>query len=350
MTTLTAPIEGERVPEGWAVPSPRVAAGRNNRLRFAWRTGACAAASLTALASPAVASAHGRALTVALDYRLPLDPGVGRLVGVKASIVDGDRALRLDVAHGKRVVVLGDLGEPMLRVDQGGVWVNQSSPTAQANRIVIHARPGWKRVARGREFAWHEHRLAPPPFASGQYGRVARWQVPLLVDGRRVAISGSFMRVPRPPSWLWALGALAVVGLAAVALLRRPRPRLATTIATGTVAGLAGLTAQTAFSLRDAPSGHIAWTLVIAAFTIAAIATVVLAVAHGTQRAYVAGTIGVSVAVFCLSWLGVFLHGAVVSALPAQATRLVCLVAFTAGLISLVGVLGVDAAEGADAR
>lgn len=337
------------MPEGRAAPSPRAAAGRDNRLRNARRFGACAAACLAALASPAVASAHGRALTVALDYRLPLDPGVRQLDGVEASVVDGDRALRLVVAPGRRVVVLGDLGEPMLRVDDG-VWVNQSSPTAQANRIVTRARPGWTRVAGGREFAWHEHRLAPPPFASGQYGRVARWQVPLLVDGRHVAISGSFLRVPRPASWLWGLCALTVVGLAGVALLRRPRLRLATTIVTGTVAGLAGLTAQTAFSLRDAPSGHIAWTLVVAAFTIAAIATVVLAVAHGTQRAYVAGTIGVSVAVFCLSWLGVFLHGAVVSALPAQATRLVCLVAFTAGLISLVGVLGLDAAEGAEAR
>jgi hypothetical protein len=58
----------------------------------------------------------------------------------------------------------------------------------------------------------------------------------------------------------------------------------------------------------------------------------------------------VGVSVFCLSWLGVFLHGAVISALPAQATRVVCAVAFTAGLISLVGVLGIDPPEEAETR
>jgi hypothetical protein len=296
-----------------------------------------------------VASAHGRAVTVALDYRLPIDPGVGRLDGLEASVIDGDRALRLVVGRGERVVVFGDLGEPMLRF-AGGVWVNQSSPTAQANRLVKRPARGWKRIAGGRELAWHEHRLAPPPFVSGQYGRVARWQIPIAVNGRRAAISGAFWRVPRPAFWPWALGAGALVGLAALALVSRPRLRGATTVGAGILAGVAGLAAQTSFSLRDAPSGHIAWALLGGAFGIAAIATWGLTVARGTERAYVAGAIGVSVAVFCLSWLGVFFHGAVVSALSAQATRLVCSIAFTAGLISLVGVLSVDGREEAGSR
>jgi hypothetical protein len=257
--------------------------------------------------------------------------------------------LRLVVGGSERVLVLGDLGEPMLRVDDG-VWVNQSSPTAQANRIVRRPKQGWKRVARSREFVWHEHRLAPPPFAAGPYGRVARWQVPLLVDGRRAAISGSFVRVPRPTFWPWALGVGAMVVLAAVGMRRLPRLRFSATIGAGILAGLAGMTAQTTFALRDAPSGRIGWVLVGAAFAIAAIVTWLFALAAGVQRAYVAGTVGVGVSVFCLSWLGVFLHGAVISALPAQATRVVCAVAFTAGLISLVGVLGIDPPEEAETR
>jgi hypothetical protein len=271
------------------------------------------------------------------------------LIGVEANVVDGDRALHLAVARDARVVVLGDLGEPMLRFADG-VWVNQSSPTAQANRLVRRPKAGWKRIAGGRSFSWHEHRLAPPPFAAGRYGPVARWRIPLQVNGRRTAISGSFWRVRRPAFWPWALAAGGVVGLALVALILRPRLRSGTAVGAGIVAGLAGLTAQTAFSLRDAPSGHIGWALIGAAFLIAAIATWGLVVARARERSYVAGAIGLSVAVFCLSWLGVFFHGAVVSALSAPATRVVCAVAFTAGLVSLIGVLAMDARDGVEGR
>jgi hypothetical protein len=281
-------------------------------------------------------------MTVALDYRLQLDPAVSRLSEVRVSILDGDRALHLAVVGDARVVVLGDLGEPMLRLGDG-VWVNESSPTAQADRLVRRPKRGWKRVAGGRAFSWHEGRLAPPPFEAGSYGRVARWSVPLVVNGRRVSISGSFVRVARPAFWPWAVGTAIVVALAAAAMRReRPRLRRATTIAAGVLAGLAGLTAETGFSLRDAPSGTIGWTIIIALFGIAAIAAASLAVTKGAQRAYLAGTIGGGVAVFCFFWLGVFFHGAVISALSAESTRLLCSVAFAAGLISLIGLFGID--------
>jgi hypothetical protein len=300
-----------------------------------------AATAAVCLAVPAVASAHGRAATVALDYRLPLDGSVGRLDGVRARILDGDRSLRLVVDRGTRVVVLGDLGEPMLRLDNG-VWVNLSSPTAQANRLVRRRGKGWKKIAGGRAFAWHENRLAPPPFVSGRYGAVARWRVPLVVDGRPTAVSGSFWRVPRPPLLPWALGVAVAIALALAAMRRRPRLRQATSIGAGVVAGAAGVTAQSAFSLRDAPSGHIAWALLFAAFALAAIAAWALVVSRGAERAFVGGAIGVGTLAFGLHWLGVFFHGAVISALPAQATRLTCAFAFSAGLISLIGALWVD--------
>ena len=237
--------------------------------------------------------------------------------------------------------MLGELGEPMLRLGHG-VWVNLSSPTAQVDRLVRRPEKGWKKVADGRGFAWHENRLAPPRFAAGRYGAVARWRVPLIVNGHRTAITGTFWRIPRPTFWPWALGVAAVILLAVVAMRFRPRLRHATSIGAGVVAGVAGLTAQSAFSLRDAPSGHIAWALLIAAFALATIATFALAVAHGEERAFVGAAIGVGTLAFCLSWVGVFFHGAVISALPAQAARLTCAVAFTAGLISLIGVLWLD--------
>ena len=86
--------------------------------------------------------------------------------------------------------------------------------------------------------------------------------------------------------------------------------------------------------------------IIVAIFAIAAIAAWSLAVTKGAQRAYLAGTIGAGVAVFCpISWLGVFFHGAVISAMSAESTRLVCSVAFGAGLISLIGLIGIDADE-----
>lgn len=331
------------MPNGWSLPSSLTTACRNTRRRITRPAAACLVACGGALTIPGVASAHGRAATVALDYRLTVDSG-GRPSAVRASVIDGDRSLRLVVRRGARVVVLGDLGEPMLRID-GDVWVNQSSPTAQANRLVRNPKRGWKRLAHGRQFAWHEHRLAPPPFQAGRYGIVARWRVPLMVDGHPSAVSGSFWRVPRPSFWPWALGTTGVVVIATLAFRRRPTITRVATLGAGILAGLAGLTAQTTFALRDAPSGNIGWALIVAAFAIAAIAAGGLVVAQGVERAYLAGAIGVCVAVFCLSWLGVFFHGAVISALPADAARLLCSVAFTAGLVALVGVLAIDVPE-----
>ena len=67
-----------------------------------------------------------------------------------------------------------------------------------------------------------------------------------------------------------------------------------------------------------------------------------LALTRGAQRAYLAGTIGGGVAVFCLFWLGVFFHGAVVSALSPESTRFLCSVAFAAGMVSLIGLFAID--------
>jgi hypothetical protein len=296
---------------------------------------------VAALALPAVAVAHGRAMTVALDYRLRLDPAVTRLSQIRVTILDGDRALHLSVRGNARVVVLGELGEPMLRFDEG-VWVNRSSPTAQANRLVRRPGRGWKRVAGSRSYSWHENRLVPPPFEAGRSGRIAHWNIPLIVNGRRVSIGGSFLWVARPVFWPWAAAIAAAVGVAVAAMRMRRRLRRAITVVTGVLAGLAGLTAETAFSLRDAPSGNIAWIISVAVFALAAIAAWSLVVTRGAQRAYLAGTIGGGVAVFCLFWLGVFFHGAVISALSAESTRLVCSVAFAAGLTSLIGLFGVE--------
>jgi hypothetical protein len=295
------------------------------------------AASVALLAGPGVAAAHPRVATVAIDYRLPLDASVGRLAGVRASVLDGDRALRVTVDRGLQVVILGDLGEPMLRIGNS-TWVNRASPTAQAARLV---RPGtgWQRIAGGGVFAWHDHRLSPPPFVAGRYGPVGRWAVPVELNGARMAISGSFWRVPRPRWWVWASSGLLAGAASGLLLWLRPRVRPVVTVASAGLAGAAALTAEAAFALRDSPSGRVAWVPIAVSLVVASVAAWLIASGHGARRAYVAGTIGAGVAALSLSWLGVFFHGAVIAALPASAIRLACAATFTAGLISLGGAL-----------
>src|SRR5512147_2502940 len=91
------------------------------------------------LAAPASASAHARTTTVALDYRLNLDRATQSIPGVTVAILDGDRSLRVSVRD-VTVVLRGDLGEPMVRVEPHGAWVDRASVTAVAERLTQPSR------------------------------------------------------------------------------------------------------------------------------------------------------------------------------------------------------------------
>ncbi|HEV2592358.1 MAG TPA: hypothetical protein VGU02_10745 [Gaiellaceae bacterium] len=291
-------------------------------------------AAFAALVAAAPAWAHPRAATVAIDYRVT----VRSVPGVDATVLDGDRSLRLRTNG--HLTVLGDLREPMLRIGDG-VFVNLSSPTAQADRLVKQPSHGWKRLASGSSFTWHEHRLSPPPFESGRYGVVARWSVPVVVDGRHGAVGGAFVRVARPHWWLW-LGAALLVAVAGGAWLSRGRARGgAVAIAAFALAAAAAIACQVALLLRDSPSGRLSWFGLAAgiALAIGAIALVVLG--RGITRIYTAGGIGAGIAAWALSWFGVFFHGAVIAALPGALVRALCATAVACGLVAVAGSLTV---------
>jgi hypothetical protein len=284
---------------------------------------------LLSLAAPAGASAHARSATVALDYKLVLDVRVDAIGGLDVAILDGDRDLRLTARHGSTITVLGDLGEPMLRIGTTGTQANRSSVSAVAAKIVAAGR-GWERVSSDASFTWHEHRLAPPPWRTGVSR--ARFVIPVLVDGRRTAVSGTFVRHARPALWPWALVAVGLVSLTVIATRRGWL--VATPLAA--IAGAAAVSALVAFSVADAPNGRVAWTQLALGLFLAAVIVGLLVRARGVRRTAIAGLLGAIAAAVSLGSLGVFRHGVVVSAFPATLARLLVAVGVVGGVAAAV--------------
>ena len=290
--------------------------------------GAAAVALLSALALPGAAVAHGRGATIALDYRLHLDPAATALPGVHVRVLDGDRALEASVDDGVRLFVRGLLaGEQMIRIDDRGVFVNASSPTANADGLVPEGSAGWVRIREEQSLAWHDHRLAPPP--AKKAGVAGRFAIPVRVDGQAATIGGTFVRVARPAVWPWLLGGLALAGGIWAAARRRPW-RGGLTIGLGVAAGFAALAGVTTFAVRAAPSGGVAWLQLVSGILVAVAFAGLLVYLRGIRRVHAAGVVGAIAAAVSISSLPVFWHGVVVSALPASGARLACGVALSA--------------------
>ncbi|HXK13907.1 MAG TPA: hypothetical protein VNH45_05170 [Gaiellaceae bacterium] len=276
------------------------------------------------LAAPASAAAHGRSQTIALDYRLVLDRATRSLHGVSVAILDGDRSVRVST-HGVTVVVRGDLGEPMLRIGPSGVWVNRASVTAVANRLTSLSHD-WKRVASGHSYAWHEHRLAPPPYGS-KVGPVARFAMPATIDGHAVTIGGTFVRYRRPAVWPWLVGA----AVFAAAIWAATRHGWRVTVVLGALAGVATLASRVSFSAAAALNGRVAWPQIGLWLALGGVGCFGLIRTRGQDRVLVAGLLGCVTAVLSLGSLGVFWHGVVLSEFSATFTRVLIAVALIAG-------------------
>jgi hypothetical protein len=287
---------------------------------------------LLALVLPGVAAAHGRGAPVALDFRLLLAPAASSLAGVHVRVLDGDRALEARVDRGVDLLVRGSLREPMIRIDDRGVWANASSPTATADGVVSSGRSGWVQVGEGRSFAWHDHRLTPPPVSKP--GPAGHFRIPVEVEGRAAMIGGTFVRVARPALWPWLLGAVGV-GAVIAAVARRKPWRAALTIGLGIAAGVAALTAVTTFAVRAAPTGGVAWLQLVSGIVVATALGALLLYLRGRARVHAAGAVGVIAAAVSLSSLSIFWHGIVVSALPATGARLALLVALVCGVAAV---------------
>lgn len=195
------------------------------------RRGCCACgAVLTALILPNAAFAHvGKSAPVATDFQARISGITPPSDAVEAKIVDGDRTLWLRSKTNATVLIPGAEGEPLLRFDSAGVFVNLRSLTAQSDQIDpfdlrpdpnLHAPPLWHRLSSGHTYLWHEHRLhALEPLARGRRKTtvLGRWTVPLLIDGHRHALDGVLVYRPPGSAWPWILLACALALLTVAA-------------------------------------------------------------------------------------------------------------------------------------
>jgi hypothetical protein len=180
---------------------------------------------------PAAATAHGPVNPVALDYLARIGSAP---VGLDAKVVDGDQRMWLSVPAGQTVVVLDYRGAPYLRFSRLGVEVNHSSAMYYLNQTPFAMKPPanlgpgttpkWERVTGAHEYGWHDGRLHALASVARPGGAsfLGTWRVPILDDGRRLAISGGLWHAD-PPSvvWFWPIAVLMLCVLAAWRV-RRP--------------------------------------------------------------------------------------------------------------------------------
>jgi len=303
--------------------------------RLLWLIAMCCA-----LAGPGAASAHSRAPTTALDYRLRVAPMPAPLAGVRAEVLDGDRELRLTVPRSVTLIVPGLVGEPFLRFGSDGVWVHRLSPTAAADKLVTpHEQgDGWIRLTRANELAWHDHRLAPPP--NIPVGSSAPFALAVRVNGAPAVIRGSFMHVSRPRLWPWLLGAAVAVGALVAAGRAAPKRRGTVAATAAAVGAVAALASSAGFATGTSMTRLGDWVEVGSAAVLALGAAAVLWTRERSARTWWAILIGLIAATISLNSLAIFWHGVVISSLPTTLARVSAGVAVIGGLAAcVIGVL-----------
>lgn len=113
--------------------------------------------------------------------------------GVRVALSDGVQpTLRIENAGREPVIVLGERGEPFLLVSAAGVEANLASATWQhlgRSRGAVAPRGAvvrWHRVSRVPRYSWQDVRARRSPAD----GAAHRWEVPVRIGGRTLAIQG----------------------------------------------------------------------------------------------------------------------------------------------------------------
>jgi hypothetical protein len=303
---------------------------------------------VVAAAVPDVASAHvGRTLPVATNFIARV---VDAVPGLQAKVVDGDQTLWMRAPASTVVLVPGTLGEPLLRFDARGVWLNLRSPTAQADHIDRldlrpsanpRAQPLWHRVAGGHAYAWHEHRLhALEPLARGRSSAetVGPWSVPVVANGRRRSLGGVLDYRPPGRSWL-RIGLAALLAAIGAAVAARSRTALVGLALVATAFVWAIRVGRELYGRPDVPAigyAEIALTCVVGAVLVYGLVN-----REPGARVFTAFFAGFGALYEGLTMLPVLTHAVALNALPTTVARVAEVLALGAGVAALTGcVLG----------
>ena len=188
------------------------------------------------------AAAHGAGGVEATSYVGSVGGIIPALNGARLRVVEPGPRLELR-NDGPEVVVLGEGGEPYLRVGPDGAFENRRSPDADRNRTPEHrpalvtpdTSPDWRKLGDKPVVRWHDHRLhwvgPDPPQVTARPRLRQDVATPSTLALRREAetatarIRLAWVPGPSPVPWL-ALAAVAFLAVAALGLLRRWRAPL----------------------------------------------------------------------------------------------------------------------------
>ncbi len=301
-----------------------------------WKLGLAAAVGLACLIGPGAASAHLRSGTVAVDYRADVSHPVTR--AYSAQIYQSDHGLSLTLRPGHVVVVLGYLGEPVIRLDGAGLSVNAASPTARAMHLVDRAQAveaaglRWRLQPGRHSVVWHDARVQGLPAGLTE----GVWRVPLVVDGGSALMSGELRRFPDPPLLPWLAALAASLAAGSVPLVRHRRDLVRTwAMALAVIAAGAATVVAVAFAL-DAYASPGTW--IVGVDVIIFLVAGVALMRRGPPHLHVAAAIWVGLVSVALGLLdgAVFLHPIVLAILPGTIMRLLVLAAIGAGASAAV--------------
>jgi hypothetical protein len=295
--------------------------------------GSLALVACITLLAPTAASAHIRTGLVAVDLRarilrIPLPLRAAATVRV----YETDQALGLTARRGHVVVVSGYTGEPFLRLGAAGAAVNTSSPTAAAVGLLKHGRPavglgrGWVLESSRPAAVWHDARVRA--LAPGMRRR--EWTIPLVVDRHRVWLEGEITRVDAPSPWPWLALGIPFLGFVGLLLAGKRSLRRSTAVGTGVVSAAGTLVTAAAFALADTASAA-RWIEGANEFVFALAGLAVVARGSADARPLAGGALGLIALWAGLSKVPIFLHGVVLSALPASLTRALVALTVSAG-------------------
>jgi hypothetical protein len=212
-----------------------------------------AAAALCALAAATIATS-AFAHSGNPDYESLVRAVTPQIPGFSVAVLNGDDRLAVENSGRSTVTIYGygrKPQDPYIRLSPGGrVEVNVRSPAYYLNQDRFSgaavprsadpkAAPRWKVVGRSGRYEFHDHRMhwmskSIPQQVKDKSKRtkIVDWSVPLSVQGAAGEIRGSlFWRgsgAGAPAGAFLALGAIVLLGLAIVVVVRRRRAGRAT--------------------------------------------------------------------------------------------------------------------------